>query len=247
MFPKPQGRLRMDGGSAVPGTAWNCICMLLHGLKLLSQSAQMHPLSPVLRPFTWKLKGRKLAVWPGEKQEAKLQDHCMWTYRSSFFLWLSRVWSGKHLQCFTALQAPTVHPPKGEWSPNSAAVLWQMAKIGTPLDVSHWCVLLLSAAAAYIRNINKSEVSCKFSMPGPVLVSGQGCRQGGKWERLLLCPSTWIRYYLPFWVGASSPTMAEPGQLSQSLNPKTTIALNYHWFPKFFWFFLKLALFPPFC
>lgn len=143
MFPKPQGRLRMDGGSAMPGTAWNCICMLLHGLKLLSQSAQMHPLTPVLRPFTWKLKGRKLAVWPGEKQEAKLQDHCMWTYRSSFFLWLSRAWSGKHLQCFTALQAPTAHPPKGEWSPKlSCSALAD----GKDRDTS-WCESLVCAAA----------------------------------------------------------------------------------------------------
>lgn len=181
-----------------PGTLFAGLLLAWTENLALSQSVCMHPLNPVLRPFTWRLKGRKLAVGSGEKQEAKTQDHHIWTYRPSFFSDFQELGLESICSASPHLQALTAHPPKGEGSPNSAGVLWQMAKIGTPLDMSHRFVQLLSAASAYIRDVKKSEVSCKFSVPGPVLASGQGCRQGGKWERPLLCLSTRIRCYLPF-------------------------------------------------
>lgn len=65
-----------------------------------------------------------------------------------------------------------------------------MGKMGAPLDVTHWFVQLLSAALAYIGDVKKSKVSRKLSVTGPVLVSRQGCKQEGKWERLVLWLST---------------------------------------------------------
>lgn len=157
-----------------PGTLFAGLLLAWTENLALSQSVCMHPLNPVLRPFTWRLKGRKLAVGSGEKQEAKTQGRHIWTYRPSFFSDFQELGLESICSASPHLQALTAHPPKGEGSPNSAGVLWQMAKIGTPLDVSHRFVQLLSAASAYIRDVKKSEVSCKFSVPGPVLASGQG-------------------------------------------------------------------------
>lgn len=75
-----------------------------------------------------------------------------------------------------------------------------------------WCESLVCAAAlACIGDVKKSKVSCKFS--------GQGCKQEGKWAKPLLWLSpaasqTWGGCYLPFWVGASSPTMAWTGAIA---------------------------------
>lgn len=65
-----------------------------------------------------------------------------------------------------------------------------MGKMGAPLDVIDWFVQLLSAVLVYIGDVRKSKVSCKFSVAGPVLVSGKGCKQEGKWEKPLLWLST---------------------------------------------------------
>jgi len=108
-----------------------------------------------------------------------------------------------------------------------------MGKMGAPLDGIHWFVQLLSAALAYTGDVNKSKISCKLSVAGPVLVSRQGCQQEAKQERPLLWLSTNLlghesdksclseqETHLPPW--------PEWGQSPQYPNPQNSFNLKTH-------------------
>lgn len=111
--------------------------------------------------------------------------------------------------------------------PLTASMTIHLTQLESALfDGIHWFVKLLSAALAYIGDVKKSKVFCKDSLAGPVLVSGQGSKQEGKWERSLLWLSTApLRHVLdatcPSERDPHLPPWPEQEQLLQSPTPQS--------------------------